>query len=167
MQRMGPTNHGTRRFPGPLGGGGLLLLYLFTATPLAPVVFSLFAGLDRSHHVAIQRTSIGLQVLLRHGCADLSSHRHGMLARALTVFAQRAAAPQSDHVIQFGSTDTVQQTPAFKIERALNLPDSQGISPNDSAFSLGDQTFVAAAAPRPPPANIGLILLLRSTVLLI
>ena len=167
MQTMRPTLLRTRRFPGLPAGGCLLLLYLFGGTPLAPVVFSVFAGIDRSHHVAIRRTGSGIQILLRHDQADSPSHRHGMIARALTVFAQRTPGPPADHVIPFGFTDIVQQTPALQIEPASNLPDPTGVASNDSVFSLADQTFAPATAPRPPPATLGHILLVRSTVLLI
>jgi hypothetical protein len=145
----------------------LLLLYLFTATPLAPVMFSLLAEADRSHHVAIQQTSQGLQVVLRHDRSGSASHRHGMVARALTVFAQRTAGAQSDHVIQFGSTDTVRRAPAVVAESAPE----PSVSDTDVACEFlahsFDGTFEAAAIPRPPPVRHGLLLTVLSVVLLI
>ena len=156
----------TRQTSGLVSGSCLLLLYLVTATPLAPVAIALLAGMDRSHHVALRQTTQGRQVVLRHDCPTSPSPRHGMLARALTVFAQEAAAPQSDHVIQVGAMDTAQQAPALEIEPASNSDPDASIE-GDSELHAPGMTFEIAAFPRPPPVPSGLLLTIRSTVFLI
>lgn len=145
----------------------LLLLYLVTATPIAPLTVALLARLDRDHHVALQHSAQGLQVALQHGCLDSPAHRHGLVAQALTVFAQRTASPQSDHIIQFASADVVQQTPALSIESACDSPAPNEDRVADFLFHLPDVTLGCAAFPRPPPVPSGLLLTIRSTVFLI
>jgi len=167
MQNIRPTVPRNRQSPGLVGVSCLLLLYLVTATSLAPVAVTLLAGTDRSHHVAIQQTSKGLQVVLRHGCVDPAAHRHGLLAQALTAFAQRAASPQSDHVIQFASTDVLQQTSALVIESACDSPATNEEGAAILLFQPSDSTFGCVAFPRPPPVASELLLTVRSTVLLI
>lgn len=167
MQNIRPTVPRNRRSPGLVGVSCLLLLYLVSATSLAPVVVALLAGMDRSHHVAVQQTSKGLQVLLQHGCVDSVAHRHGLLAQALTAFAQRAASPQSDHVIQFASTDVAQQTSALAIESACDSPATNEDGAANLLFHASDLTFGCVAFPRPPPIESELLLTVRSTVLLI
>ena len=167
MHKVRPLVSVARPISGQIGGFCLLWLYLVFATPLAPVVFSLLAGLDRSHRVVLQQTSLGVQVVLRHDCSESPVHRHGMLARALTVFAHRTTAPQADHVIQFRSTETALQTPVLETAPAPILPDAEGMAGDASLLYLADTSFVPAVLSRPPPAGNGLLLLVRSTVLLI
>lgn len=167
MQTVRPTVPCARQTSSLVGGCCLLFLYFVAATPLAPVLITLMAGLDRSHHVAIQQTTQGLQVILRHGCRNSPSHHHGMVARALTVFAQRTTAQQSDHVIQFGALDIAQQAPALEIGPASNLPDPDGNVAGYSVFHAAAVTLQVAASPRSPPVPTGLLFAVRSTVLLI
>lgn len=167
MQNTRPTVPRKRRCPGLVGVSFLLLIYLVSATSLAPVTVALLAGMDRSHHVAIQQTPSGVQVVLHHGCGDSAAHRHGLLARALTAFAQRAASPQSDHVIQFASTGVVQQTSALAIESACDSPAANEAGAANLLFHSSDLTFGCVAFPRPPPVASELLLTVRSTVLLI
>src|SRR5205809_2671072 len=92
-----------------LGGIALLFFHLITATPFTPVLTALLGAADRSHNAIVQSTNHGYQVVLRHECVNWATHRHGLIARALTVFAQRTTATRSDHVVQFANTDTSQQ----------------------------------------------------------
>jgi len=167
MQRVPLTVLGARQTSSLIRGSCVLLLYLVIATPLAPALTTLLAVFDRSHHVAVQQTEKGLQVVLRHGCLTWPMHRHGMLARALTVLARRTTAPQSDHVIQFGAMDSSQQAPALAIEPTSNSPEPGGNVVCEFAFHAADVTAGFATFPRPPPAPSGLLLTVRSTVLVI
>lgn len=83
-----------------VGGSFVVALYLLTATPLAPMLTAFLAQADRSHHVSIQQKPGGIAVVLRHDCFT-PAHRHGFVARTLTVIAQRTTASQPNHVIQF------------------------------------------------------------------
>ncbi len=150
-----------------LAGGCLALLYLLTATPVAPAITVLLAALDRSHQVAMQETANGLQVVLRHGCVNLASHRHGMVARALTLFAQQTTPSQSDHVIQFGAVDRLRQpsTPIMAPVPGLEL--HPATVPCDFLLPAPLLTSSLVNLPRPPPAASGLLHSLRSTVLVI
>jgi hypothetical protein len=150
-----------------LGGTGLLLLYLATATPMAAALTALLAAADADHCVAIRQTARGLQVVLRHACPNSPAHRHGMVARVLTLFAQRTTPAQMDHIILFGATDTVRESPPASVE-----PGSCAALLD--AFTSGEtRTYVArlhrcpATFPRPPPVQDGVLLHLRSIVLLV
>jgi hypothetical protein len=156
-----------RQTPGLVAVSCLLLLYLATATPIAPLAVALLARLERGHQVALQHTAQGLRVVLRHGCLDSPAHRHGLVAQALTALAQRTASPQSDHIIQFASADVVQQTPAVSMESASDSPATNEEGAADLLFHASDLTFGCVAFPRPPPVASELLLTIRSTVLLI
>jgi len=152
----------------PLGGGCLVLLYLLSVTPFTLALTALLATSDRSHHVAIQQTAIGLQLVLRHDCVNLGTHRHGMIARALTLFAQRTTtSSQSDHVIQFRVVDTMQQPSEPIIASALELQLLAALIPCDAGLCAPEMTFSLVNLPRPPPVTSGLLLILRSTVLVV
>ncbi len=165
MQSVRPTVPRARQTSSLVGGCCLLFLYFVTATPLAPVLYTLLAELDRSHHVAIHQTTQGLQVVLQHGGLNTATHHHGMVARALTVFARHTTARQSDHVIQFGAMDAAQRTSVLAIEPASNSPDPEGNVAGYPVVHAAAVTWELAASPRPPPVQCGLLLTVRSTVL--
>ena len=150
-----------------VGGSFLVLLGLVTATPLAPALTALLALADRSHPVAVQQTARGIQVVLRHNFFNSPTHRHGMVARALTMIAERPVGSQPDHVIQFAASATSEQASALAIEPAPGAP-APGLFPSyDFLTCPARPTAVPAAHPRPPPGTSGLLLSLRSTVLVI
>ncbi len=167
MPRNAPTHPCTRqprlRFCAIL----LALLYLVTATPLLPALTALLALSDRSHLVTFQPTAHGIEVVLRHDSLHPPSHPHGLIARSLAVFAQRTIAPQTDHVIQFGATDAAQQASVLAIEPTSSLRDLNASFVGDSAFPQAGVTLELAAFPRPPPVPSGLLLTVRSNVLVI
>ncbi|MEK7678106.1 MAG: hypothetical protein AAB676_19930, partial [Verrucomicrobiota bacterium] len=137
------------------------------ATPLAPALTALLALADRSHPVAVQQTARGIQVVLRHNFFNSPTHRHGMVARALTMIAERPVGSQPDHVIQFAASATSEQASALAIEPAPGAP-APGLFPSyDFLTCPARPTAVPAAHPRPPPGTSGLLLSLRSTVLVI
>lgn len=149
------------------GGSCLLLLYLAAATPLAPALTALLAATDRDHHVAIQQTEHGLQVVLRHECSNLPSHQHGMVARVLTLFAQRTTPAQPDHVIQFGATDTVRETSSIATEPESCSVAFDAFPASQAPPRVSRLNRFSAAFPRPPPAANALLLTVRSTVLIV
>ena len=146
-------------------GSFLLCVYVATATPILPVLTALLGSTDRSHHVALQQTAQGVQVVLRHECANLLAHRHGVVARALTLLAQRSTTG-ADHVIQFTSTAISEQTPVFTVTSASDSAAPDILSPsNFSPYSTGIAAL-ASAYPRPPDKGSSL-LSICSTILLI
>lgn len=142
------------------------MLYLLTFTPFTLALSALLAASDRSHQAAIQQTANGLQLVLRHDCVNLETHRHGVIARALTLFAQRTTSPPSDHVIQFGA-DTLQQTSERIIAPAPKLQLLAAFVPCDRVLRAPKPTYSPVSLPRPPPVTSGLLLSLRSTALVI
>lgn len=167
MQR---TETGTRRDSQRMRlrtGCCLLLLFVLTSTPVAPVFTGFLGALDPNHHVLIRQTAHGLQVVLRHDCFHLPSHHHGLIARALTAFARPATARNPDHVIQFGSTENVQRTPAMAITPALQAQVVDGVPVSVAWFAAPRTASFPAAFPRPPPRAGEFALTLRSTVLIL
>jgi hypothetical protein len=153
----------SRRF----AAGCLLWLFLVTTTPLAPVLTTGAGLADRSHHVALQQTARGIQVVLRHECPNSPTHRHGIVARALTLMAERPVGSQPDHIIQFTASAPLEQPPAFILAPA---PDEIGphlLIPCSAWRSLTWLPLPPAAYPRPPPLANSLPLQTRSTVLLV
>jgi len=148
-------------------GGCLLLVYLAAATPLAPALTALLASMDRSHHVAIQQTMRGVEVVLRHHCFDSRPHQHGLAARVLILLAQRTTPAQPDHVIQFGTTDTVRETSKLIVEPepCCLVPDA--FPALGAGLRVPSVSYFSSVFPRPPPAASRLLLALRSTVLLL
>lgn len=148
----------------PVFTGSLVAaLYLLTATPLAPALTALLALADRSHNVAIQQTTGGVTVVLRHDCANSPTHRHGVVARTLTLIAQRTSEAQPDHVIQFSASTT-----SIPVSIAPPIIDSVSNAPALCDVTLCVSPAVTQEIPRPPPPGASSSLLsTRSTVLLI
>jgi hypothetical protein len=145
---------------------GVLLLYLLTSSPLAPVFTTLIATTDRSHHVAIQQTSGGIQIVLRHDCLNSPAHRHGLAACLLTTFAQRTTASQPDHVIQFSGADAAMLTPALSVASTQDATASEVVPAPTALIQVLSPVQPPTAWRSPPGANaIGIEL--DSTVLLI
>ena len=150
-----------------VGASCLMVLYLLAGTPLTLAVTTLLATADRSHHVAVQPTAEGIQLVLRHDCVNSSTHRHGIVARTLTLIAQGPVEGQPDHVIEFAASAVLHQAAAPAIAPA---PDSSATglsSPCELCPCPAPLTSVPATHPRPPADASARLLSLRSTVLLI
>lgn len=104
-----------------LGASGVLLLYLLTATPLAPVLTALVAMAEGTHDVGLQPTAHGIQLVLHHHCLNPPTHRYGLMARVLRLAPERASGGQTDHVIPFSAKAASDQAPALATDFA---PDS-------------------------------------------
>jgi len=123
----------------------LLWVFLVATTPLAPMLTVLMGMVDRSHHVALQPTVNGLQVVLRHDCPGSSTHRHGLVARALTLLAQRPSGAQPDHVIQFAACPPAEQPPAV-------IPASR-FEETGPKFCFVSETLICSFWRTPTPAG--------------
>jgi len=147
------------------GENWLLLLYLLTATPLAPLMVTLFAELDRDHQVELEQTAEGIQVALRHHHSSLP-HQHGWVARTVTLFAQPTSSAHPDHFIQFGRVNASPRVAAPDVDtfesrglRVAHAFDSSIVGPRLISFRATDVWR------RPGVGE--LLLSLRSTILLI
>jgi hypothetical protein len=159
----------TRQLPASrrVTASGLLGLFLLIAMPLGPVLTVLLGMADRSHHVAIQRADGGIQVVLRHDCANSPTHRHGLVARALTLIARRPVQSQPDHVIQFLAGPTLDNEPPL-----ISLPSADETGPQlfpacTDLPHLACLSATLATQPRPPPGTGGMWSNIRSVVLLL
>src|SRR5689334_3226943 len=150
-------------------GAVLLLVYLVTATALAPALIALLAASDRSHQFGVQLSETGLQVVLRHECAGSLPHRHGWVARTLTLLAQPPTRSDPDHVIPFANA---RLSPRVNVSSAG--PDL-GKSPSYCDFGAGMGArwggrlpdLGGRLEPCPPDGSGGSLAVLRSTVLLL
>lgn len=142
-----------------------LVLYFLEYSPVGISATAFAGSLDSNHQVQLQAGERGLEVVLHHyhGC---SGHHHGVIAQALTLFAQPATATNPDHVIQFGSADS------FSIPTQILSPNSaQTEMPmplaGETSIAVPNPAFASSQVPRPPPFACRLPACLCSTVLLI
>ena len=147
-------------------GSCLACLYILSAAPVAPAFIALLGSADRSHHMALQQTASGIQIVLRHDCANFFTHRHGAVARALTLLAQRPVAGQPDHVIQFGLSAIADRTLTVATVSGDKRV-SKILLSSDFVRSFGIATAESKANPRPPPRETGSLSSVCSVVLLI
>ena len=148
-----------------LAGWCGLLLYVGAFSPLGMGVTALLGTIDPDHHARFQPGSGGMRLVLHHE-GNCSGHQHGVVARALTIFAQPVSNTDPDHVLQFISLN------GFTRDSQLIVPAANPSEPvivyfAESAFILpaGSIQFIPAA--RPPPDAVCDFLYLRTTVLLI
>jgi hypothetical protein len=144
-----------------------MLLYCLTGTPLALVLTTLLATADRSHYAAVHATAEGIQLVLLHDCVNSPTHRHGIVARTLILVAQPPIEGHPDHVIEFASSTVSHRASEPAIAPAPDSSVTQLLSLCDLSPCPAPLTPVATAHPRPPPEANGLVLTLRSTVLLL
>lgn len=147
------------------GGWGLLLLFLFTSTPLGPGLTALLGATDPCHQVCIGGGEQNLRVVLHHRCSGVP-HHHGLIARVLTGFALAPSAANPDHVIQFHGSDALskqaQLTPP--VTSAVHLLDCVL---SEAPMAQVSERFVFFVSSLPPPGDGGRRACLSSTVLLI
>ena len=141
-----------------------LLLYAGACSPLGLAVAALVGSLDPNHQLLIGAAERGGRLVLHHG-SGCASHRHGLAARALTLFAQPANAANPDHVLQFSSADTLKA----QSQASAPHPDLRDILPlcqSGELLAHASKVF-ASDISRPPPQVDPARLCLRSIVLLI
>src|SRR5262245_9459095 len=135
------------------GGICLLCLFLFSTTPMAPGLTVLLALADRSHHLTVHQSTRGIQVVLQHDCPNSPTHRHGLVARALVMIAERPSGSREDHVVQFAANSTLGKTPALAIAVAPGSLAAEVFPVFDlSQFSVR-LAVVRTQPPHPPDAN--------------
>lgn len=164
-QNLHRTVHQRRRAWCWLTGWLMLALYFLDYSPVGICSAALLGSLDPNHEVGVQAGERGVQLVLHHhhGCIG---HHHGVIARTLTLFAQPATPTNPDHVIQFGSGDSFSNQK--QIIQSKLMP--SGLRPTalqEMTFTLPNPAWSASHSPRPPPTECGLLVCLRSTVLLI
>lgn len=150
-----------------VGASWLMLLCWLTGTPLVPGLTTLLAMADRGHPVAVQLAAEGIQVVLCHDCVKSPSHRHGIIAQALALIAERPAEGHPDHVIQFAASSVSQRASAFTLTQATGAPAPELVPASDLRPCPAPLASVPEGHPRPPPDASGLLPSLRSTVLLV
>jgi len=143
----------------------VLALYLAACSPAGLGLAALLGSFDPSHQVQVHAGERGLAVVLHHG-GNCAGHRHGVVARALTCFAQPASAADPDHVIQFSAADSLSR------KAQISLPPLAGsaqpaLALVEKNFSVSAPFVARLADPRPPPGGGEALRCLRSTVLLI
>ena len=148
-------------------GWWALALYVSASSPIGAAATAAIGALDRNHQVTVKAEAGGMCVVLRHR-PRCGVHHHGVVARALTVFAHPASATDPDHVLQFNAPiayacDSQPQAALPTSERLAHT----AILPGVTVAWLSNNDFQAAVLTHAPPGDAGRLLTLRSTVLLI
>ena len=155
----------SRKLLRPFAGWLALVLYVAVASPAGLAITAAFAALDRSHQVVVSAGTGDLRVVLHH-VARNGLHHHGLVAQALTLFAQPATESDPDHVLRFSAPTAASECspPQFAAAEADAPADFLPL-PTITWSRRGD--FLAAVPTHAPPDNNGPLACLRSTVLLI
>jgi len=148
-----------------ISGWCALLVWVAVYSPVGLGVAAAVGCLDRDHHLRIHAGEQGLQLVLHHG-PNCTAHRHGIVARALTVFAQPASATDPDHVIQFSAADNSSGPTQLTVSRPANS-ELSGVVVAETFLCCARETRPSLIPTHPPPDERGQLLCLRSTLLLI
>ena len=148
-----------------IAGWGALFLFVGVSSPLGLGLAALGGSLDRSHRLSVQGDGSGLQLVLQHNrcCA---AHRHGVVARTLTLFAKPASATNPDHVIQFSAPDRLspQAHLSAPTPETFAQPD---LALRESLLPTPRETSLSSAPTHHPPDQNGQLCCRCSTLLLI
>jgi hypothetical protein len=148
-----------------IAGWCALLLYLGASSPVGLGMAALFGSLDRDHRVAVQAGTAGTRVVLHHERRCVA-HHHGVMARALTLFAAPSSTAEADHVLQFSAADS------FSRQSQLLAPSPAGfeqpvLAATEVAVWCRHEIFRSPVPTYPSPGGGGRLRCLRSTLLLI
>ena len=148
-----------------VAGWGALLLYVGAVSRLGLALAALVGSFDPDHQALVQNEMGSTRLILHHE-QKCAAHHHGLVARALTVFAEPARAGQPDHVLQFRAATMISHptqlsapAPTTYQPPVAALIQMIARSPNDDSPAL--------VPTHPPPHPSGQPLCRRSTVLLI
>ena len=142
-----------------------LVLYVSAASPLGVGLAALVGSFDPDHHVLVQMELGSTRLVLRHE-RKCAGHHHGVVAKALTLFAEPVRAGQPDHVLQFSTANNI-PCQAHLITPTPAQLDQSAIAVTGSSAGPRRDHFLSSVATHPPPVTSGQLLCLCSTVLLI
>src|ERR1051326_3788499 len=145
-------------------GHGLLLLFLVGATPAAPALTPPAARADGGRRVVVQETARGIRVVLGHDCAHAPGHRHGPIARTLTLVAERPAGSMRDHILQFNAAPATERNRAAVREAAPDSSIQLLLTPDGASASWTRPSLRLAGCPAASLAGGGPLPKYRSTV---
>lgn len=149
----------------PGKGWALLLLYVAMYSPLGIGLATLLGKLDRDHCVELQTGAGEVRVVLHHQFNG-HPHHHGLLAQTLTAFSTSSPSAQADHVLPFQTTPNLsteaRNEPVLELGEDLRMP---MIAASETLANR--DPLLQPAAFHLPPAESGVRISLRSTVLLI
>jgi hypothetical protein len=148
-----------------IGGWSALALYLVAYAPAGLGLAALAGSFDCNHQVQVRCGERGLALALHHG-SNCARHQHGAMARALTCFAQPASATDPDHVIRFGTTDTL-SAKAQLAPPPLQRAEQPAPALAEAFLVPSSHEAEGFARPGSPPGECGRARCLRPAVLLI
>jgi len=154
-----------QRFPRLTAGWCGLLFYIGACSPLGLGLAALIGSQDQSHQLRIGSGPQASQLVLHHG-GSCAGHHHGLVARALTVFAKPTDPTAPDHILQFSSGHNL------KSQSEISAPQPQSavlfLTRGGNGFAACVPVdFESGASVHSPPDESAAQLCLRSTVLLI
>lgn len=158
--------HPRRTLPVRFAAAVCLAAWLAAAPALLPAAFAMLGALDRQHRVGLESRGPQTLLVLRHVApASEDGHRHAVLARVLTMFAQPTRATP-DHIIAFWRADEARLDPARTLPEA---PATDAPPPRQTPLWCAPPIRVDASTrpPRSPAISPFALLCLRSTTLLV
>lgn len=148
-----------------------MLVYLLATLPVASAVATLVALADRSHRVEVRSDAGSVTLVLHHEGWSSAQHLHGVMVKAITLLALQPVPAHPDHILAFAKQVTSEQVVASSslntVEHGQPGEHHFAVDSARSAFSL--EALAYAVYARPPSADgvYGLLLSLRTTVLII
>jgi hypothetical protein len=142
-----------------------LLLYVGALSPVGVGLAEVIGTLDPNHEARIQMSADGAKVVLHHD-AQCTSHRHGLLARTLTLFTATDRANEPDHVLQFSAAEIISGKPLPSAAPPIQLAHVCLLNGGLMAVTPGAH-FPSSFPSHPSSGFSGRLLCLRSMLLLI
>ena len=148
-----------------VAGWCVLLLYLGASSPLGLGVAALAGSFDHTHQLRVSAGKCGLRLTLHHAFS-CATHRHGAIARTLTLFARPACGTDPDHVLQFRLADSASTTAQLALpqsapsEQTPSVPVTQLFEGPPAVLALQGPPHRSASRQGPaycPPSAILLI----------
>ena len=143
----------------------MLALYVGALSPVGLGLTALLGAVDPDHRVTMQTGAAGSRVGLHHG-GNCAEHQHGLVARALTLFAAPGRAGEPDHVLQFSAADSFSRQSQVIAPAPAQL-ESPALLAIETPLWSQREAFLSSVPTHPPPFAAGQWLALHSSPLLI
>jgi hypothetical protein len=125
---------------------------------------ALLGSLDPTHHAEVYGGERGLRLVLHHG-SDCRPHQHGAVAKVLTFFAQATTPTEPDHIVQFGSGESLRRQAPITVPSFDHVEHPMLALSEIPPWSPREQPNLPSW--HPPPDESRHIVCLRSILLLI
>lgn len=162
---MKPTLFTHRKAIRLIAGWCGLLLYVGVFSPVGVGLAELVGKFDPNHQALVQVGARGAKLVLHHE-QPCPTHRHGLIARTLTLFAAPTRPGLPDHVLQFGAAEIISGKELRSATPPIQL-DQPCFATRELRAASQCENFLSGMPTHPPSPQRGQLLGLRSTLLLI